>query len=260
MKSTIKNIIKKYLWKIAFYNKIYGVGKKKNLLFIQNINNRIVKETLNIFTTHNEDGLLLEILSAINVSNRFFIDIGSNDCINSNCANLAFHHNWQGLFIDGDKEVLKRGEYIYKRYFKNNVVKFSFLNELIAEDSIDSFLNDTVGSKDIGLLSIDLDGNDYYIWNAIKTVKPLVVIIEVQIEKGIEEFIPPYQKNFLEYTGSLSNGASVMSMLQLGNAKGYELVAYNKGFFNLIFVRKDVVTANMKVLNPDEARQLISKL
>ena len=117
----LKHLIKKYAWRWVFKNKVYGkaIGQNKNFISLLNGSSLFSKEKLNIFTVDDEDGVLLNIFTKIKTGNKIFVDIGSNDCINSNCANLAFHHSWQGIFIDGNKSVLQRGRYIYSKYFKN---------------------------------------------------------------------------------------------------------------------------------------------
>ena len=105
---------------MCFVKKIYKDAVVKNSDFSKQLNNTssFSKQQLNIFTKANEDGILLNIFTKIGTTNKLFIDIGSNDCINSNCANLAFHHNWSGTFIDGNYKILNRGKYIYQKYFK----------------------------------------------------------------------------------------------------------------------------------------------
>ena len=80
---------------MCFVKKIYKDAVVKNSDFSKQLNNTssFSKQQLNIFTKANEDGILLNIFTKIGTTNKLFIDIGSNDCINSNCANLAFHHN-----------------------------------------------------------------------------------------------------------------------------------------------------------------------
>ena len=157
----LKHLLKKYLWKLVFYNKIYGDAKIQNRNFNTTLDDTPVfsKYKLNIFTTAGEDGILLNIFAKIKPSNRLFIDIGSNDCINSNCANLAFHHGWNGIFIDGNKPILERGKYIYNKYSGNNKNQFSFVHAIVTVNNINEILSSFSLSKEIDLLSIDLDGN-----------------------------------------------------------------------------------------------------
>ena len=250
----LKHLIKKYLWKLVFYNRIYGTAVARNKKILSTLDKTSIfsEERLNVFTTADEDGILLNIFAKIGTTNKIFVDIGSNDCINSNCANLAFHHNWKGIFIDGNKTILERGKYIYTKYFGNNAKQFSFVQAIVTINNINEILSNTLSQKEIDLLSIDLDGNDYFIWEKISVINPRVVITEVQVEKGNTDFIPEYNNEFEFYETDTPKGASPLSMLKLAAAKGYSLVAANKGCYNLFFVRKDCMK-NVKELTIEDA-------
>ncbi|MEQ1553345.1 MAG: hypothetical protein ABL929_04150 [Ferruginibacter sp.] len=243
----IKSFIKKYFWRIYYYNKIFKTAIIKNNTFVKSISN-IISTDFNIFTKDGEDGILLYLLKNISASNKTFIDIGSNDCINSNCANLAFHHGWNGCFIDGDIESLNRGKYIYSQYFKKDLGKFSFLHTIVKPDNINELLKSFDMTGEIDLMTMDLDGNDYHIWHSLEVVKPKIVVVEVQIEKGNEDFVPKYSNTFELYEDKNPKGASPLSMAKLAAKKGYKLIAANKGGFNLFFVRNDLVN-QLKVLS-----------
>jgi len=254
MHQQLKYFIKKYLWSIVFRKKIYKDAVVKNSDFSKKLNNTssFSIQQLNIFTKANEDGILLNIFTKIGTTNKLFIDIGSNDCINSNCANLAFHHNWSGTFIDGNSKILNRGKYIYQKYFKQKSNQFSFIQATVTKQNINEILSTTSYTKQIDLLCIDLDGNDYHIWNSIDALLPRVVVVEVQVEKGNTHFIPPYTTEFELYEDDTPKGSSPLSMVQLANKKGYQLVAVNKGCYNLFFVQEDLMQ-NLKTLVIEKA-------
>jgi hypothetical protein len=256
MINQLKHLIKKYLWSVVFRNKIGTHAISSNKKFVETLDNssNFSTQQLNIFTIANEDGLLLNIFNKIGTTNKYFIDIGSNDCINSNCANLAFHHNWRGLFIDGNSQILNRGKYIYKQYFKRAVPKFQFTQAIVTTQNINSILKSSNCPIEPDLLCIDLDGNDYHIWNAIEVISPRVVLVEVQVEKGNTEFVPTYSTEFEKYEDKTPKGASPLSIVQLANKKGYQLVAVNNGCYNLFFVREDCMK-NLKILPLETALQ-----
>lgn len=246
----LKHLIKKYLWKLVFYDKIYGDAPAQNKIYLSKLDETVSfsKEKLNIFTSADEDGILLNIFKKIGTTDKTFVDIGSHDCINSNCANLAFHHDWKGVFIDGNKAVLERGRHIYNKYFADRTKRFSFIHAIVTVNNI----NDILPQKQTDLLSIDLDGNDYFIWENITAIDPRVVVTEVQVEKGNTNFIPEYNNEFELYESNTPKGASPLSMTKLAEAKGYALVAANKGCYNLFFVRKDCLK-NLKELSVEDA-------
>jgi len=249
----LKHLVKKYLWKQVFHHRIYGNAIKQNKDFISGLDETgtFSKKRLDIFTTAGEDGILLEIFSNTGIVNKRFVDIGSNDCINSNCANLAFHHGWSGVFIDGNNDLLERGKYIYSQHLGNAVSRFSFVHAIVTVNNINKILSNSLNREEADLLSIDLDGNDYFIWEKITVINPRVVVAEVQVEKGNTDFIPSYNNEFELYETNTPKGASPLSMTKLAEAKGYKLVAANKGCYNLFFVRKDCMN-NLKELSVED--------
>lgn len=253
----LKHLIKKYFWRWAFYKKLYASSAALNKDYITRLylQDGFLNDSLNIFTTAGEDGILLNIFTKTGWGSKTFIDIGSNDCINSNCANLAFHHGWKGLFIDGNKQVLERGRHIYKRFFKEHGTRFSFFHAIVTPDNINEIIKTQLPDNSVDLLSIDLDGNDYFIWEQLSAVQPRVVMVEVQVEKGFTKFVPGYNNAFELYEDNTPKGASPLSMKILAEKKGYTLVASNKGCYNLFFVRNDCLNnlpeANLEKLLQD---------
>jgi len=192
-----------------------------------------------VFSQFEEDGKLLFIFAIIGMENKTFIEIGSDDGVNSNSANLYFNFGWNGLFIDGNKRSIERGRkffgkyphpWFYKPKFECALVKRENVNELIRKNGIEG---------EIGLLSIDIDGNDYWVWDAIDVVSPQVVIIETHNEFGLRDIVVPYDPGY-HYPGKhpVYHGASPVAMNKLANRKGYRLVGANEYGFNFIFVKK----------------------
>lgn len=255
--TNIKLFLKKYFWNFVFYNKIFGSSISKNRDYLLQVNKPTSPSNkLNIFTSSGEDGILLRLINAVGCTNKKFVDIGSNDCINSNCANLAFHHNWKGVFIEGDKKTLARGKYIYTKHFKKNINRFSFVNAIVEPNNINAIIKKVIGDEEVEVLSIDLDGNDYHIWKAIDVIKPKIVVVEVQIEKGNIVFIPKYENNFELFEDNQPKGASPLSMVKLAETKGYQLVAANNEGYNLFFVRNECMSS-LKKLNLEDVLSII---
>lgn len=250
--SFLKNKLKKYAWFWVYRNRFWGTAKRKNERFTRSFQRGTpFPHMWNVFTQEGEDGILLHLFLTIGTTNKQFIDIGSNDGINSNCANLALHHEWNGLFIDADKKALQRGVYIYRSFLKEAAGLFRFMEKMVTPETIDNLLKDVSTNTEPDLLCMDLDGNDYHIWNAIQSIRPRVVVTEVQIEKGTVLYVPHYQLEFEPYENDVPKGASVASMNQLAAEKGYTLVAANKGGYNLFFVRNDCMDG-LHSVSPEE--------
>lgn len=195
-----------------------------------------------VFSQFEEDGILLYIFAAIGVEHKTFIDIGSGDGINSNCANFAVNFGWNGLFIDGNPANIKKG----KKYYATNPDTWAypptFVNAFIQRENINGLIqNNGFAGGEIDMVSIDIDGNDYWIWDALTVVQPRVVIIETHIEFGMNSIVVPYDKGY-HYPGKHPDyhGASPVAMEKLARKKGYRLVgAINYGF-NTIYVKNGI--------------------
>lgn len=182
----------------------------------------------NVTSQNGEDGILEKIFEIIK-GDKCCVEFGAWDGkILSNTWNLITNKGWSGVFIEADKKRFRNLLRTYKDNERvvclNKFVEFSGIN------SIDNILSKTTLSKSFDLLSIDIDGNDYHIWDSMKILKPKVVIIEFNpsIPNDLE-FIQP--KNM-----KVNQGSSLLSLTTLGKRKNYELVAVTE--VNAIFVNK----------------------
>lgn len=191
-----------------------------------------------VFSQFEEDGKLLFIFSVIGMSNKTFVEIGSDDGVNSNSANLYFNFGWHGLFIDGNKKAINRGKKFFSKYPHPWFYAPKFVMALVKRENINQLIEDAGFKGEIGLLSIDIDGNDYWVWDALEIVQPQVVIIETHNEFGFEDIVVPYDPNYF-YPGKhpVYHGASPIAMTKLAKQKGYRLVGANELGFNFIFIR-----------------------
>lgn len=203
----------------------------------------LLQETgLRVFSQFEEDGKLLFIFAAMGISSGVFVDIGSADGINSNCANLALNFGWHGLFIDGDVDNIQKGKSFYEQHPDSRQYPPKFIRAMVTRENINEILTIADVPEEPDLLSIDIDGNDYWVWDAIDCIRPKVVIIETQIEFGMRSIVVPYDKEYV-YPGRHPDyhGASPKAMVKLANKKGYRLVGSNDYGFNTIYVRNGLI-------------------
>jgi hypothetical protein len=195
-----------------------------------------------IFSQFEEDGLLVYLAAVLELEPKVFIDIGSSDGINSNCANLAVNLGWHGLFIDGSEPAIKRGRDFYAGHADTLLYPPIFKHEFITAENINDLISKAGFRGNIGICSIDIDGNDCWVWNALSVVKPTVVVIETHIELGDRNIAVPYRADYHYPPAKHPEyfGASAPAMVSLATKKGYRLVGSNRYGFNLIFVRNDV--------------------
>jgi hypothetical protein len=126
----------------------------------------------------------------------------------------------------------------------------------ITKENINSLITANIGEGDIGLLAIDIDGNDYWVWNAINVISPRIVICEYNSVFGDEHsFTIPYREDFARTKAHYSNlywGASLPALCHLAEKKGYYCVGSTSAGNNAFFVRKDVL-GNLTKCHPKEA-------
>ena len=194
-----------------------------------------------VYSQFDEDGIFVFLFAVAGTANKTFVDIGASDGINSNCANLAINFGWHGLFIDGNAQAIAHGEQFYQAHPDTFLYPPRFVSAMVNRSNINAIISGAGFSGEIDLVSIDIDGNDYWIWDALECVHPRVVCIETHIEFGMNDVVVPYDENYV-YPGKHPDyhGASPVAMANLAKRKGYRLVGANLYGFNTIYVRSDL--------------------
>lgn len=246
----VKHYLKKYLKYYKVRERLSQQKREEQHSFVERVRNEasegalspISKNGFQNFSQFEEDGLVLYLFSLLKSDNRTFIEFGADDGINSNAANLHFHHDFTGLFLDGNPKAIERGRYFYKKYGNSAVKNPTFLEAMITAENINELITKGGLQGDVGFMSIDIDGNDYWVWKAIDCVKPEVVVIETHNEFGLHDIIVPYDPEYF-YPGKHPDyhGASPIAMTKLATQKGYRLVGSNALGFNFIFLREDLL-------------------
>ena len=171
------------------------------------------------------------------------VEICAGDGIECNAANLIINHGWQGLLLEGDAEQVARGKAFYSTCRNTWVSPPTFVNDWITAENVDALVAGQGFSGPIDLLSLDVDGNDYWIWNAIRCIDPTVVVLEFNANCGPDTSVTmSYKPDFrLDLTVQPYRcGASLPAFVKLARAKGYRLVGVQSLGFNAFFVRNGV--------------------
>lgn len=201
---------------------------------------RLQDAELRVFSEWGEDGILQYLLSRVSIENETFIEFGVEDYRESNTRFLLMNNGWRGLVMDGDPQNVERirRRDLHRRHDLTAVCAF------VTRDNINDLIRANLGSGDIGLLSVDVDGNDYWIWKAIDVVSPRVVVVEYNSVFGREAAVTvPYRPDFYRTKAHFSNlyfGASLPALCKLAEEKGYVFVGSNSAGVNAFFVRRDV--------------------
>jgi hypothetical protein len=257
-----------------FFKKLYSYVKK-NINYLEVINQRldrlqesigrieaknnllnkvvdINKSEFRVFSQNGEDGIIENLINLIDKIPKTFIEFGVQNYDESNTRFLLMHRGWSGLILDGssrDIESIKKTDL----YWRHNLIA---VNAFITRSNINEIFLRNNYQGEIGLLSIDIDGNDYWIWDSINVVNPMIVIIEYNARFGpIKSVTIPYSDNFNRMEGHWSMiyyGASLSALCKLGESKGYAFVGCNSSGNNAFFIRKDKMPEELTPLNPRE--------
>jgi hypothetical protein len=217
---------------------------------VVNISNFDLKNfEFSVFSQFGDDGIIQWLINHLDIPNHTFIEFGVEDYKESNTRFLMMNNNWSGLVIDGNSKNIERlkSQYYYWKYDLNAQSIF------ITRDNINSLIEEQNFANDVGLLHIDLDGNDYYIWKAITTINPIIVIIEYNSLFGINRPISiVYDDEFVRNKAHISNllwGASLLSLHHLAIQKGYSFIGCNSAGNNAYFIRNDKLNDNFKAVS-----------
>ncbi len=199
-----------------------------------------------VYSQNDEDGIIQEIFKRIGITNKKFVEFGVQDGTESNSHYLLFL-DWAGLWIEGSKEYVNEINNKFNQPIKNG--KLRVLNSFITRENINSLIESQGITGEIDLLSIDIDGNDYYIFEEINCINPRVIIAEYNAKFPPEcEWRMMYDKDFV-WSGSDKHSASLKAFEKLAEKKGYNLVGTNAIGVNAFFVRKDL-TKNLFATPP----------
>lgn len=194
-----------------------------------------------VYSQYGEDGILQYLFRHLGTTNRTFVEFGIQSGRQCNAALLALSQGWSGLFIEGDSRMAVMAREYYDNMLEGRAKQIRIVNAFITTANINQLLEGMPG--DLDLLSIDIDGNDYWVWEAITGVHPRVVAIEYNAAFGLEAVTVPYEPSFQR--GALGEGmyfgASLTALERLGSRKGYALVGCNSLGINAFFVRKDLL-------------------
>ena len=199
---------------------------------------RLLKAGYRVYSQADEDGILHEIFRRIGEGQRTFLELGVGNGLENNTLFLLIQ-GWNGLWIEGsDRKAAASKKNLAAQIAEGRLqIEQNFITASTIDQNIASF---TAG-RDVDLLSIDLDGNDYYVLDAIRSISPRVIVAEYNSK------FPPDVPWIIEYNeshrwdGTDYFGASLKSLELLLSKRGYALVGCNIVGTNAFFVRTDLV-------------------
>jgi hypothetical protein len=220
-----------------------AIGKQETRTIRNSTFHSIQEAEFRVYSQFGDDGIIQYLINKVATPNKIFIELGVGDYSESNTRFLLVNDNWQGKIVNSGTEHI---DFIHSKelgdfYYRYNITAIS---TFIDKTNVNSLIKDMNVPTDIGILSIDLDGVDYWIWEAITTLSPRIVIMEYNSHFGDKyAFTVPYKKDFdrtHEHYSNLYFGASLPAICLLARKKGYQFVGSNSAGVNAYFVRQDV--------------------
>lgn len=215
----------------------------------QELNNELNKYEYQVYSQNGEDGLINEILRRLDIKNGTFVEIGVQNGLETNTTYLLMQ-GWKGLWIEADNEFYEQIETTFRKELLSKDLALS--KNFVNCENIEAILDIHNLPVDFEVLSIDIDSNDYWIWKKIEKYNPKVVVIEYNA------FFPSSDMWIMDYDpektwdSSTVFNASLRSLNNLANEKGYQLVACSINGVNAFFIRKDLINDRFKILELDE--------
>ena len=196
-----------------------------------------------VFSQFGDDGIIQYLTHSLGVAERVFVEIGVEDYTESQTRFLLVKDKWTGLVVDGSEKNVAYIEADSISMLFNVTARQAF----ITAENINGVITAAGISGRIGLLSIDIDGMDYWVWKAVSAVDPAIVVIEYNSLFGPDRTITaPYDPAFSRYRPEPSRlfyGASLGALRHLAEEKGYVFVGCNSNGNNAYFVRREYADA-----------------
>ncbi len=199
--------------------------------------NRLLRYGAKAYSQNDEDGILAEIFRRIGTSGKTFVEIGAGVGLENNTLALLVQ-GWRGLWVESDNAKAESARANLAAYVASEQLRIE--NVFVTRENVDALLRNSALSAEPDLLSIDVDGNDYHLWQAVQSISPRVVVMEYNAS-----WFPPmslavaYQERF-EWKANTYFGASLKALELLAERKGYYLVGCCFAGVNAFFVRGDL--------------------
>jgi hypothetical protein len=224
---------------------------------------RLADVEFRCYSQNGEDGVLHYLFSLFEPPSRRVVEICAGDGSECNAANLLINHGWEGLLFDGNADNVVRGTAFYQTHPDTKVSPPRFIHEWLTTDNVDTLVRQAGFAGPIGLLSMDVDGNDYWLLEALRSVEPAVIVAEFNAACG------PHRRVTMDYAAGYSLdysshpyrcGASLAALACLARRRGLRLVGVQSAGFNAFFVRDGLAARELPERSPEECYAATERL
>ncbi|GAA6621803.1 hypothetical protein [Scytonema sp. NUACC26] len=217
----------------------------------QNTSDNLLDYEYQVFSQWGEDGIIQFFINNVEIENKIFVEFGVEDYQQANTRFLLVNNNWSGLVIDGSDANISR---IKRSHFYWNY-NLKAIEAFVTKDNINNLLLEQGLAGEIGLLSIDIDGNDYWVWEAINVINPVIVVVEYNYRFSDRAVTIPYSEDFERaktHHSMIYFGASLKALCLLAKRKGYVFVGCCSNGVNAFFIRADKKPSSIREMTPEE--------
>ena len=205
---------------------------------------RLSESGFRVYSEFEEDGMILYVLSTIGFKDKRVVEICCGTGHECMAANLIINHGFDGFLFDGSAENIKLAQSFFRSkkdcFLYTPVLKNAWINT----DNVNRLLEEAGCVGEIDFFSLDMDGNDYWIWRAIDVIRPRLFVCETH------NVIPTDCSLTIEYRSDFDcqqnpgfeqdyRGVSLLAMVKLCKDKGYRLIGSHRHGFNVFFLRED---------------------
>jgi hypothetical protein len=201
----------------------------------------IEKAEFTVFSQFGEDGIVQFLVQRVPIANHVFVELGVEDYTESNTRFLLVHDAWRGLIVDGGtahRQFLEASELAWR-------TTVDAVTAFVDRDNVDDVIRGAGIEGDIGLLSVDIDGNDLWVLQSIESVSPRILVSEYNSLFGPDLAVSvPYDPMFRRSEKHYSHlywGSSLQALASIAADRGYALVGGNRAGNNAFFIRRDVL-------------------
>lgn len=202
---------------------------------------RLQRHGFKSYSQTDEDGIIAEILRRLGAGvPRRFVEFGVENGLECNTLRLLLQ-GWNGLWIEGAQTHCTEIDTRFPQYLSDRTLVLE--QAMVTRGNIDKLLAANKVEGEIGVLSIDIDGNDLWVWQAIEAVRPAVVVIEYNAAWTPPLSVVQEYREDRSWDGSNYFGASLEALTRVGNQKGFNLVGCSYSGVNAFFVRAELAGA-----------------
>lgn len=215
------------------------------------------------YSQNGEDGIIHYVFAMLGTVPRKAVEVCAGNGIECNSANLVVNQGWDALLFDGDAKNIAWGKEFYRTCRDTWCRPPTLVEAWITAENVDALIARNGYTGEVGLLSVDVDGMDYWIWRAIRSVSPRLVVVEFNAIWGPELSVSvPYDPNFrMNFSKTpYYTGASLAAFCKLAAEKGYRLIGSNRHGFNAFFLQNDLGKEVFPTLSPAECFRMIPAL